>query len=86
LTVPHFGAVAPLLAGSDMIATLPTIVLADAMKRFGLEARNTPFAVQAMKQALAWSTRLTNDPGSVWLRGCFSEAFLAQLRQADHIL
>jgi DNA-binding transcriptional LysR family regulator len=86
LTVPTFGAVAPLLAHSDMIATLPTLVLADAMQTFGLAARRVPFRVPAMRHVLAWSARLTNDPAGLWIRDCLGEAVVGQMGSADQLL
>lgn len=86
MMVPTFGAVAPLLAGSNMLATLPTVVLADAMQRFGLEARETPFGVAPMKHVLVWSARLTSHPASRWIRTCFAEALAEQLRHAEQLM
>ncbi|MFY7865714.1 LysR substrate-binding domain-containing protein [Roseateles sp.] len=86
LTVPTFGAVAPLLAHSDMIATLPTLVLADAMQSFGLTARRVPFKVPAMRHVLAWSARLTNDPACLWLRDCLGEVVVGQMGGAAKLL
>lgn len=85
LTVPTFGAVAPLLTQGNMIATLPTVVLADAMQRFELAARRTPFDVPAMKHVLVYSARLTNDPASSWIRGLFRDSFRERLTAADQL-
>ncbi|TDM08835.1 MAG: LysR family transcriptional regulator [Ideonella sp. MAG2] len=86
LTVPTFGAVAPLLAQCDMIATLPTLVLADALETFGLSVRKVPFHVPEMGHVLAWSARLTNDPASLWIRDCLADAVLGQMSSADRLL
>lgn len=83
VTVPNFGAVAPLLVSSDLIATLPTVVLADAIPRFGLEIRKTPFKVASMKHVVVWSARLTNDPAVTWIRNHFEETFKEQMSRAD---
>lgn len=85
VTVPNFGAVAPLLASSDLIATLPTVVLADALLRFELEVRKPPFKVPPMKHVVVWSARLTNDPAVLWIRDQFTETFKAQLERADQL-
>ncbi|WP_127959958.1 LysR family transcriptional regulator [Serratia microhaemolytica] len=85
LTVPTFGAVAALLAESNMIATLPTVVLADVIQRFGLEVRETPFKIEEMKHVITWSARLTNDPAALWIRACFIGAFKEQLRRAEQL-
>lgn len=85
LVVPTFGAVAPLLAQTNMLTTLPVIVLADAMERFELLVKPVPFAIPDMPHVLAWSTRLNNDPASQWLRECFAEIYQAKLAEAGKL-
>ena len=68
-----------------MIATLPTIVLADTMQRFELAARRTPFDVPAMKHVLVYSARLTNDPATSWIRDLFRDSFKERLSTADQL-
>src|SRR5258706_9146042 len=60
--VPHFSAIAPLLAGSDMLATLPAVALDDALRRYGLDARRVPFPIDPLPHALLWSPSRANDP------------------------
>ncbi|AST85119.1 LysR family transcriptional regulator [Ralstonia pseudosolanacearum] len=86
LLVPTFGAVAPLLARTNMIATLPVIVLADAVQQFGLQTRPTPFEMPAMPHVVVWSARLTNDPAGVWMRRLFFEVLRMQLLEAEKVL
>jgi hypothetical protein len=50
--VPTFSAVPPLLARSDLLATLPAVVLSDALERFGLAARPVPFRIDPMPHVL----------------------------------
>ena len=66
--VPHFSAVAPLLARTDLIATLPVLVMADVLDRFGLRALVAPIQLEPMGHRLVWSSRLGNDPALRWLR------------------
>lgn len=66
--VPHFAAVAPLLVNSDLLATLPAIVMVDAARRYDVAAMPVPFAIEPMPHVLLWSARLANDPAIVWLR------------------
>lgn len=86
LVVPTFSAVAPLLAQTDMIATLPIIVLADSMRQFDLQMRPTPFEMPAIPHVVFWSARLTNDPASLWIRARFSEVLQIQLLEAAKVL
>ncbi|MBL8386071.1 MAG: LysR family transcriptional regulator [Burkholderiales bacterium] len=73
--VPHFSAVAPLLAKSDCLATLPLIVMADALDRYALVALPTPFPIAPMPHRLVWGRRLSGEPGLVWLREHLRAAF-----------
>lgn len=79
LVVPTFSVVAPLLAQTDLIATLPVMVLADSVRQFGLQMRPTPFEMPAISHTMLWSARLTNDPASLWVRSRFLETLEAQL-------
>ena len=73
--VLNFSAVAPLLARTDCVATLPAIVMHEALERHGLCAVAPPFAVPSMPHRFIWSERLTNDPALRWLRGLLVGAF-----------
>jgi DNA-binding transcriptional LysR family regulator len=80
--VLNFSAVAPLLARTDCVATLPVIVMHEALERYGLAAVPPPFAIAAMPHRFVWSERLTNDPAVRWLRGLLVEAFAAVLQES----
>lgn len=84
--VPHFSAVAPLLARTDLIATLPVLVMADSLHRYGLVAMKTPIRLEPMPHRLVWSRRLGNDPGLLWLRAHLERAFAEVLGAAEHAL
>ena len=81
--VPHFSAVAPLIARTNLIATLPVLVMADALERYGLVAMKTPIRIDPMPHLLVWSRRLGNDPALRWLRGQLERAF-AEVLDAAH--
>ena len=66
--VPHFSSVAQMLSQSDLLATLPAVVMHDALERFGLRALPVPFPIEPMPHRLVWSQRLGSDPGLRWLR------------------
>lgn len=86
MVVPTFSAAAPLLEQTDMIATLPALALADAVRQFGLQACPMPFDMPAMPHVVVWSARLTNDPASAWVRRRFAEVLQVQLSLADSVL
>ena len=66
--VPNFSVVAPVLAGSDLLATLPVLAMADTIRPYGLNSRRVPFAVAPIAHALLWSAARTHDPEIAWLR------------------
>lgn len=80
--VLNFSAVAPLLARTNCVATLPVIVMHEALERFGLVALPPPFAVPSMPHRFVWSRRLANDPALCWLRALVIDAFAVVLRES----
>jgi DNA-binding transcriptional LysR family regulator len=83
--VPTFAAVAPLLARSDLLATLPAIVMADAARRFDLIAMPVPFRIDPMRHVLLWTARLSSDPEIAWLRGLVRTA-IAEVFTASELI
>jgi DNA-binding transcriptional LysR family regulator len=81
--VPHFSAVAPLLAHTDLIATLPLIAMADSLTRYDLVALPPPFAIPPMPHRLIWSRRLADEPGLCWLRERVAAVFSDLLRESE---
>ena len=66
--VPNFSVIAPVLAGSDLLATLPAPAMADTLGPFGLDSRRVPFAIEPLPHVLLWSAARANDPEVAWLR------------------
>jgi DNA-binding transcriptional LysR family regulator len=66
--VPHFSAIAPVLAGSDLLATLPAIAMAETLHRYDLDSRQVPFPIAPLPHAMIWSTGRSRDNGMAWLR------------------
>ena len=66
--VPNFSVVAPVLARTDLIATLPKLAMADTTKPWGLASRPVPFALPPIPHVLLWSANRTRDPELAWLR------------------
>ena len=66
---PNFSVVAPVLAGSDLLATLPALAMADTLEPYGLDSRRVPFAIEPIAHALLWSAAHARDPEIAWLRG-----------------
>lgn len=66
--VPNFLAIAPVLAASDLLATVPSLAIADTLSRYGLELRQVPFPVAPLPHAVLWGAGRANDPEIAWLR------------------
>ena len=66
--VPNFSAIAPVLANSDLLATLPVVAMAETMHVFDLESREVPFPIAPLPHAMVWSTTRSRDPAMTWLR------------------
>lgn len=81
--VPHFTTLAPLLAQTDLIATVPRIALQDALTLHDLDVREPPFPIPPMPHALFWSRRLRCDPANVWFRSLVRETIAQAIAEAD---
>ena len=76
--VPNFVSIAPVLAASDLLATLPSIVMADTLRPYGLESRPVPFSIAPMPHSMLWSAARSNDPEIRWLRDRLSPIVKSQ--------
>jgi LysR family transcriptional activator of mexEF-oprN operon len=65
--VPSFAAVAPLLARSDLIATLPALTLGESACAHDLLALDPPFRIDPIPHNAYWSARLDGDPAIRWM-------------------
>ncbi|HET7731167.1 MAG TPA: LysR family transcriptional regulator [Usitatibacter sp.] len=71
--VASFQSVGPLVAQSDLLATVP-IGLANLLaRRWGLRVLPPPVALPAYTLSLYWHERYHRDPGNIWLRALFSK-------------
>jgi len=66
--VPHFSAIAPVLATSDLLATLPVIAMDETMSAYDLDSRKVPFPIDPLPHVMVWSTTRSRDPAMTWLR------------------
>lgn len=66
--VPNFSAVAPILAGSDLLSTLPALAMSETIHAFRLDSRKVPFPLPPLPHALVWCSGRSRDPGLIWLR------------------
>ncbi len=81
--VPSFATVAPLLARTDLIATLPTLAMQDSLRRFDLRALPVPVPIERMPHRLIWSRRSSGDAAIRWIRELLKQAFADVLAAAQ---
>jgi DNA-binding transcriptional LysR family regulator len=66
--VPNFSAVAPILAGTEMLATLPTLAMTETLHAYRLDSKEVPFPLPPLPHAMVWCKGRSRDPGLIWLR------------------
>lgn len=84
--ISEFAGVGPLLAESDMIATLPTMIMAWDMQTYGLKPMPAIFPVPSFRARFFWSSRTANDPASIWVRERVLNAYRAAHEEAEAIV
>lgn len=67
VAVTDFAGVAAFLRGTDMLASVPSLLRAGAMRAFGVAP--LPFPAPDLSMYLVWHRRHQDDPAHVWLRG-----------------
>lgn len=75
LTVPHFVALGHILAGTDMIATVPERLAQRMAGPFGLRWLVHPAPLPEIGIHLLWHARLHREPANQWLRQLIATRF-----------
>lgn len=78
LQSPHFMSVPLLVAGSDLITTVPKAVGAIFARMAPLRLIEPPFPTPLINIQHYWHRRVQDDPGVVWLRLLIARLFLGQ--------
>ena len=68
LAVPQFNGLSTLLAGTDIIATVPDYTAEALTAAGGVRAEDPPLDTPAFELHMAWRGAQDNDPGERWLR------------------
>jgi LysR family transcriptional activator of mexEF-oprN operon len=68
LAVPQFNGLSALLAGTDIIATVPDYAAAVLTAGGGLREDDVPFDAPSFELSMAWRGAQDNDPAERWLR------------------
>jgi LysR family transcriptional activator of mexEF-oprN operon len=66
--VPNFCAVAPVLAATDLVSTLPVLAMKEAQRAYRLDSAEVPFALPPLPHAMVWCSGRSRDGGLNWLR------------------
>ncbi len=69
LTLPHFSAAALVVAGSDLLTTLPTRVAGPLAKSLGLRRMAPPLSDLSYGLSAYWHDRVAHDPAVTWTLG-----------------
>jgi DNA-binding transcriptional LysR family regulator len=75
LTIPHFVSVGPLLARTDMVATVTERLAESLVEPFGLTFRTHPVELPDVGINVFWHAKVHRSPVHQWLRSVVFEAF-----------
>ncbi|WP_434681440.1 LysR family transcriptional regulator [Pseudomonas sp. R1-18] len=80
LAVPQFNGLRALLAGTELIATVPDYAACALVEGSQLRAEDPPFPIVPAELAMVWSGVHDNDPAERWLRSRIAEYMSAPLQ------
>lgn len=83
MSVPHFIAVAPTLASTDMVATVPERLAERSVKPFNLTYVPHPADLPAIGISLLWHSKVHRDAGNQWLRSLMFRLFSDGQKEAQ---
>lgn len=81
--ISEFSAVGPLLAASDLIATLPAEIMAWDMETYGLVPLPAINPLPPFRARFFWASRTAKDPALMWVRGLVFDAYRAAHKEAE---
>jgi DNA-binding transcriptional LysR family regulator len=68
LRTPHFLTVAPFVAASDLICTVPSRIARDISDSLGVVVLDPPLPIHGFDVQMFWHPRRERDPAVQWLR------------------
>lgn len=71
VAVPNFGGIAAFLRGTDMLASLPSLLRLGALAGFGMAS--LPLSAPEVSMYAVWHRRHQEDPAHAWLRAELEE-------------
>lgn len=85
MTMPIFSGVYRAVAGSDLIALLPSPLAERVAPMAGLNIFQPPMPVPTARLAMIWHRRFSATPSHVWLRGLIAELLAPLDVQSDGV-
>jgi DNA-binding transcriptional LysR family regulator len=73
MTMPVFSGVYRAVAGSDLIALLPTALAERVAATVGLDIYRPPMPVPTAQVSMIWHRRYSSSPAHKWLRNQITE-------------
>jgi DNA-binding transcriptional LysR family regulator len=74
LTTPHFMSLPEIIAGTDLLATVPDAIAEAFVQNRRLVQLDLPFRSPVFEAHLHWSKSVSSDPAHRWLRGVVFDA------------
>ena len=72
--VPHFSMAAPILSGTDMLLTVPSIAMHDTAEVYGLARRDLPLEIPPLALSLFHSAKFGDETDIRWFRAHLADA------------
>ncbi|WGH77873.1 LysR family transcriptional regulator [Jannaschia ovalis] len=73
--IGEFAAVGMVLSETDLLTTLPSMLMASQMELHNLRAMRPVVTPERFPVRFVWSSRLSRDPGSLWLRSLLMDTY-----------
>ncbi len=75
LRVPHFVVVSMIVAGTDLVVSLPSRAADASTKLVEVKVHPLPIPIPSFDVMMYWHERVDNDPANQWLRRVVQELF-----------
>jgi DNA-binding transcriptional LysR family regulator len=75
LRVPHFVVVPLIVAGTDLVVSLPNRVAGASARLARVKVHPLPIPIPSFDVSLYWHERVEKDAANQWLRGALTELF-----------
>ena len=75
MRVGSFLSIAPIVAGSDLVAVVPSNLATLTSEHVGLQIITPPVRFPSFSVSMVWHRRFHSDPAGGWLRGAFMQHF-----------